>query len=269
MNFQQRALKSLSAISSPNPITNTLYKTITCLNLAKKIQMAMGKNPTLVSWPFADSILTAKCFGLEYRFICPKGFDYDIYLNPYFHEYDITSFVCSILQKGNVFVDVGAHGGLYTILASLKVKETGEVYSFEPNPVNIKHLAYNIAINGLRNVQLIPKAVAEQRTRITLNFDRQQSGLTTTLNPNATSHCNVQTITLDEALAGCRTIKMIKIDTEGYDQKVLQGAKETLVKTQYVVTEKNTPAIKDLLHNGGFELATFKPSNYLLAKRKQ
>jgi FkbM family methyltransferase len=263
-----RALKSVSAIGSPNPITNTLYKTITCLNIAKKIQTAKGKNPKLVSWPFADSILTVKCFGLEYRFICPKGFDYNIYLNPYFHEYDITSFACSILKEGDVFIDVGAHGGLYTILASLKVKETGKVYSFEPNPLNIKHLAYNIEINGLHNVQLIPKAVAEQRTIITLNFDSQSSALTTTLNPTAISHCNVQTITLDEALEGCRTIKMIKIDTEGYDQKVLQGAKKTLVKTQYVVTEKKDQSIKDILQDAGFELSTLKPSNYLLAKRK-
>ena len=53
------------------------------------------------------------------------------------------------VKPGQVFVDVGANVGLYTVLAAQLVGRTGKVFAFEPHAVNFGSLMENIALNGL------------------------------------------------------------------------------------------------------------------------
>jgi hypothetical protein len=56
------------------------------------------------------------------------------------------------LQKGGVFLDVGAHVGYYSLLASKLVGDSGRIVSVEPNPPTIETLLRNIQLNGAGNV---------------------------------------------------------------------------------------------------------------------
>src|SRR5207302_6189282 len=61
----------------------------------------------------------------------------------------------SFLRRGMTVVDVGAHVGYYTILASRAVGWTGHVIALEPHPVNATLLRANVAQNKRRNVRVL------------------------------------------------------------------------------------------------------------------
>ena len=53
-----------------------------------------------------------------------------------------------MLQRGDVFVDVGANIGYFSVLAACLVGEGGQVFAFEPDPDNFRLLRDNVALNG-------------------------------------------------------------------------------------------------------------------------
>jgi FkbM family methyltransferase len=259
-----RTLFSLTKVTANETNKDILLKFVTFLNLVKK---SVGDSPRLTSWKFGDCIIEANFKGNVYQFILPNSFDFNIYLNPYFHEYEVTQFVSTHLHYGEIFLDVGAHGGLYTIIASSKVGERGVVVSFEPNPLNTHFLKKNIMLNHLKNILVVPKAVSCISGKIPLFYASQETALTTVESASAKYVIEAEAVTLDEHTFKMDRIKIIKIDTEGNDFNVLKGASETLKKTSYLVIEQNTHSVRNLLSNN-FHLTTFQPSGYLLAVNK-
>ena len=63
------------------------------------------------------------------------------------------------LKAGDVFFDLGAYVGPYTLLASRLVGEGGRVVAFEPDPATRDLLDRNLAANGASNVTVVPSAV--------------------------------------------------------------------------------------------------------------
>src|SRR5262245_48926459 len=74
-----------------------------------------------------------------------------IYLSNF--EAETRSFLEAFLRPGDIFVDVGANIGLFTVLGARLVGKTGEVHSFEPYPPTFARLQENVALNGLGNVR--------------------------------------------------------------------------------------------------------------------
>jgi len=173
------------------------------------------------------------------------------------------------LISGDVFLDVGAHGGLYTLIAAKKVGSQGIVLSFEPNPLTLCFLKLNIMLNALDNVIVIPKAVSDRSGKITFYYTVHDLALTTVLHQKERSF-EVETTTIDDIVSihKLNFVKILKVDTEGYDLKVLKGALNTLRKTRYVIVEQNTSDVRQLLSNQNFQLSTLKPSCYLLATKR-
>ena len=60
-----------------------------------------------------------------------------------------TSLVLRLLQPGDVFVDVGANIGYFSVLAASLVGDAGKVFAFEPDPDNFQLLCANAELNGL------------------------------------------------------------------------------------------------------------------------
>ena len=75
-------------------------------------------------------------------------------------EPEETAFVERFLTPGMV-VDVGAHGGFYSVLARNKVGPSGTVIAFEPSPRERRRLALNLRLNRFRDVRVVPSAVGE------------------------------------------------------------------------------------------------------------
>lgn len=263
-----RSLNSLILVKCSRTKADIMFKIVTLLNLAIKTGSLLSKQQLkLRNWSFEDCLVRVRFFDISYIFYCPRGFDFNIFLNPFFHEQDISTFIYRNFQKADTFIDVGAHGGLYTIITSKIANIEGRVLSIEPNSQNLKYLRANVELNKLRNVTVIPKALAEKKKTVTLSYEQERTSLTSiseTTKGNRRKEI-VQTATLDDIGQDLDSVKIVKIDTEGYDMNVLEGGRNILRKTKYVIVETNNNKIREFLTNLGYSVQNLEPSGYLLA----
>jgi FkbM family methyltransferase len=143
-------------------------------------------------------------------------------------------FVENALRSGMTVLDIGAHHGLYTLLASRRVGPQGRVVSFEPSVRERNHLLRHLRLNRCKNVQVEAVALGSLSASSEL-FVVQ--GIATGCNclrpPNVaepTTKIAVEIRTLDEDLErlGIRRVDFIKIDAEGAELDVFMGAKRLL-----------------------------------------
>ena len=140
------------------------------------------------------------------------------------HEFAEMAFVLHLLRPGDHFVDVGANMGSYTLLASGVCG--AYTYSFEPHPDTFNHLLANIQLNQLQThcqAQQVAlgahsgTAYLRQSARDTLNHIASSASADT---------LEVPIQTLDEAVS--QPCQLLKIDVEGFEYAVLQGAQQHL-----------------------------------------
>ncbi len=142
------------------------------------------------------------------------------------HEFEDMAFVLHALRADDLFVDVGANVGAYTVLASGAVGATS--MSFEPAPRAYRALLDNLRLNDLmtrveaRNECL---ASAPGEVEFTIGLDTVNHVVTQSQEDVDTTR--VAVTTLDASLAG-RAPAMLKIDVEGYETAVIDGADLTL-----------------------------------------
>lgn len=142
------------------------------------------------------------------------------------YERDTQQCLLSILEPGMTFYDLGANVGFYSVLAASVVGSQGRVVAFEPLPRNLGFLQRHVAINGLSQVTVVPSAVAARRgtARFTVHERGEMGQLA------ATGGMEVAVTTLDDfVFSGAeRPPDVIKVDVEGAECAVLEGARRTL-----------------------------------------
>ncbi len=192
----------------------------------------------------------------------------DIYSVMPEREGDVHSVILNSLKLGDVFIDIGANIGYYTVLASKRVGADGRVISFEPMPETFQYLKVNCQLNDARNVNLIPKAAFDIESTTPLYFSGYNGTVSLKQSPGITTL--VETTTLDVICTPYKYIKMIKIDTEGSEYEVLLGACMTLKKTKYIVIEcgDDSERIMELLKISGFNIRKLAFTTYILAEAK-
>jgi FkbM family methyltransferase len=157
----------------------------------------------------------------------------NIYFKNTYEEHEI-SFVEHSLKKGDVFIDVGANIGIFSLVASLQVGEEGKVYSFEPIKKNYDSLTNHIQINNIKNAILEKIAVSDNQgiLNLYLNENDKNSGMATAYSDNFTLAETVPSTSLDLYFAdkNDRPIKLIKIDIEGGEYPALLGMQQLLRK---------------------------------------
>jgi FkbM family methyltransferase len=176
-----------------------------------------------------------------------------------------TSLVTGLLGPGDTFIDVGAHIGWFTTVASARVGPAGRVIACEPYPANADLLKENLSLNDAHNVQVVESALGSRPGTLTLAGG--DSGSVTALEWVPAARVEVPMTTLDEVAAGVPVITLLKVDVEGWEAHVLGGAARALPRTRNVLIEINRPALKkagsspeeifDLLRSSGF--STFRP----------
>jgi FkbM family methyltransferase len=143
-------------------------------------------------------------------------------------------FVDKYLKSGMTALDIGAHHGLYTVLASKRVGSAGKVIAFEPSPRERKQLLRNIRLNCCLNVRVEPYALGRERSRAELYIVESAEDGCNSLRPpvvNASTHrMSVEVLTLDEVLSrnGIQTVDFLKLDVEGAELETLQGSTKLL-----------------------------------------
>ena len=153
------------------------------------------------------------------------------------------------ILKGDIIIDVGANIGLYACHAAIQVGETGLVIACEPEKTSFQRLVSNIYLNNLSDRMLcMNTAVGSTWARGLINFhktdDSQNSVTAFGKFQKHTSKQNKQGIVispLDSFTEKFESIGLLKIDVEGAELAVLQGAKRTLKKTRAVCIELFDP----------------------------
>lgn len=130
------------------------------------------------------------------------------------------------VRPGDVIVDVGAYIGLYTIALAKRVGPTGRVVAFEPDKANFTALSENVALNSMqKRVDLRPLAVGE--TNGPVNFADRAASDSCVSNIAGPSRATIECVSLDQVFANER-VDILKVDVEGYEEKVIQGATDML-----------------------------------------
>jgi FkbM family methyltransferase len=139
-------------------------------------------------------------------------------------------FVERFLQPGMTVLDIGAHHGFYSLLASRKVRPNGRVISFEPSPRERRRLSRHIRLNLCKNVSVEGIALGSCARQAELFVvGGMQTGHNSLRQPAVAEPYRrvvVSVLTLDEYLGrqGIHHVDFIKLDVEGAEMEVLRGA---------------------------------------------
>jgi FkbM family methyltransferase len=141
------------------------------------------------------------------------------------YEPEKMQLAASLLHQGDFAFDIGANAGIYSLLFSDRVGPSGRVVAFEPSLTNIGYLRRHMALNDATNVSLVPAAVSRQTGKAMIDLGSDSS--TGQISPDGA--LQIDTITLDDFVAeeNCRP-SLIKVDVEGAEVEVLEGASATL-----------------------------------------
>jgi FkbM family methyltransferase len=143
------------------------------------------------------------------------------------HEFEDMGFILHVLRPGDLFVDVGANIGSYTVLAAGVCG--ARVIAIEPVPATFSSLMDNIRLNDLLGL-VTPRNIGIGSRARNLKFSTNLDTVNHVLSDGEAStlpHLEVPTDTLDALLSNEAPI-VIKIDTEGFESEVLAGAERIL-----------------------------------------
>jgi FkbM family methyltransferase len=129
--------------------------------------------------------------------------------------------------EGGVFVDVGANVGTYAMVLARRVGPTGQVIAIEPHPLIHARLAFNSAASGYRHVKLVAAAAGASDGELMIETDGGNLGAShiATGATTAGNAIRVPSLRLLRVLAdaGVSYVDSLKIDVEGYEDRVLIG----------------------------------------------
>lgn len=190
-------------------------------------------------------------------------------------EFPDMGFLLHVLSDKDLFIDVGANVGSYTILACA-VKGAGG-YAFEPVPATCKRLMENIRLNHLENkVKCLNIGIGREPGIIKFTSDMDTVNHALADDEKHANAINVEISTLDTVLK-LESPSVMKIDVEGYETPVLEGASETLKKQTLhsVIMELNGSGdryhydesrIVEMLFDYGFKTYSYNPFKRNLIK---
>ncbi len=151
------------------------------------------------------------------------------------YENDDITYFLGKLADGDTFFDVGANIGLFSLLCAHKRASTS-VHAFEPIPLNASLFEASIHLNGFENISLNRICVGNDdgEQELTLASDSAYSSLISTDRKATVRRLRTYVTTLDSyvAYAGIPRIDLMKVDVEGAEMMVLEGARGLLSDAQ-------------------------------------
>jgi FkbM family methyltransferase len=155
----------------------------------------------------------------------------------HFHNFESAerSFVCNYLQEGDIFADIGANIGLFTVIAARSVGETGLVYAFEPAERPYQRLLQNVHLNKIQNVHAIRLGISDKVGQEEFSVpDPEYDAWASLGTPSAgaiVSKKQIGVTTLDSFVRESNLtgrVALIKMDIEGWECKALLGGRDIL-----------------------------------------
>lgn len=186
-------------------------------------------------------------------------------------EYDDMGFLLHFLRSEDLFIDIGANVGAYSVLASAEIMCNS--ISIEPIPNTYKHLMGNILINDIQD-KVVALNIGMGSERGVLKFTKSLDAVNHVATDNEMDTINIEVDTLDSIISDKNPL-LIKIDVEGFETEVLNGAHNTLENNNLkaIIIELNGSGMRygyneDEIHqkliNYGFKPFSYNPKFRIL-----
>jgi FkbM family methyltransferase len=137
----------------------------------------------------------------------------------------------SLIKEGDTVIDVGSNIGFFALMMSKLVGKKGKVYCFEPSESIFSKLKENLTLNNITNVIAENKGLGEIEENKIIKRNRKYSGMSSIVLESDGELVDEKIIitSIDKYFSNIReSINLIKIDTEGYESQVLNGAVKTI-----------------------------------------
>lgn len=159
------------------------------------------------------------------------------------YEPHLVDFLKKSLRPDGVFVDVGANVGVYSLSAARVLSERGQIISIEAHPYTFDFLKRNMSNVQGCNVVLVNAAAGNTSGTASFNYDGGNSGSSHVSNSSESS-VTVPVKTLDQILdESCvHKVSYMKIDVEGFEPLVLEGAEATLKRNPCMIIQMEIDA---------------------------
>jgi len=138
--------------------------------------------------------------------------------------------LANAVSPGTVVYDVGANVGIYSLLASLRAGPSGKVYAFEPLERNLLYLRRHLTLNNVGNCVILETAVCNREGTVPFSVASWSSSMA---HLSTVGEIWVPSTTLDGCIYGERRLRppdILKIDVEGAEMEVLEGASKVLTE---------------------------------------
>lgn len=208
-----------------------------------------------------------------FRFRCDNELEIQRAKTLFTKEEGTIDWLKTTLRPGDVFADVGANIGLYTIFAASLVGPTGRVYAFEPHVANAASLMRNVRVNQLADrVRLLTVALSDSEGITDFNYQSVNPGSSDSQLGHTQSESGKEFLpkvvelkyaTRLDALASTGAIALpavVKIDVDGNELQVLRGISQIMEKMRSVQVEVH-PQDSDAID------AWMRARHFTLAKR--
>jgi len=169
-------------------------------------------------------------------------------------------FLCSLLHTGDRVVEVGANIGTHTVGLAKAVGPSGGVVAIEPQPTIFRILCANLALNGLANVT--PMALGCGAHEATMSVPAVDYRRRANHNSGGVSleppgkGVPVKVMPIDEMLEANLSVELLKVDVEGMEKEVLEGAsylieqRRPLLYVENDRVEKSQPLVEWIIAAG-------------------
>jgi len=149
-------------------------------------------------------------------------------------EWRERQFLNKYLKPGDIFIDIGANIGLFTLIASRRVGDKGKVYSFEPCSKTFQRLVKNVELNRMLNVKCFQTALSDHHGQIQMNMSLDGhdawNSIAQPFAGRSFSTEMVMTVKWEDFVRENNLmgrVTLMKIDVEGWESHVLYGGYET------------------------------------------
>ena len=153
-----------------------------------------------------------------------------------------------LLQPGHVFLDIGANFGYYSVVLGSGRRNQCTLHAFEPNPATLRRLRYHVEVNGLNGtVRIHDVALADRVGEAALDTSAANSGRANVVAPD-TAATPVKLTTLDTFCdeKQLTRLDLVKIDVEGFEERLLLGSRQALRRWQPVLLiEIDPPRLRE------------------------
>jgi FkbM family methyltransferase len=192
------------------------------------------------------------------------------------YNLDELDFLRAHAPTGGVFVDVGANVGTYAMVLARHIGPGGKVIAIEPHPVTHARLAFNRAASRLEQVMLVAAAAGPSDGELLIETDGDNLGASHVVSTTPSSSAiKVPSLRLERILAeaGISKVDALKIDVEGFEDRVLTGffrdAPQALWPRAVVIEHLSkqewlSDCIADMLARGYLEAGKTRSNTFLL-----